>query len=348
MSSPLILGFPEDPDPQHPATFESSFAGGRPMFLESESPLLSSRISCDRCDQSMTFLIQIYAPEESQDYAYHRIVHVFVCNNNSCASPRRVKALRSQSPENAAISQNADNVCSVCGLLGDKACGKCKKARYCGKEHQRYDWNVCGHDKSCGVDVKDTKIDHTMKGLLFPRIDIIEEDEKLVDNQGIAEQVDSSAVVALVPSKPVEHGSLEDLTEEDYENSASDVDAAFLKFQKRIASDPDQILRYARHYDDDVPVPLCVSEKAQENCESSKIPACVICGKRRSFEFQIMPQLLNSFPSDCPLDFGTICIYTCHDNCDLTSQTGYAEEYAITQEFSNHGMGNEFKQGRFG
>lgn len=37
------------------------------------------------------------------------------------------------------------NLCSVCGQLAKSVCSKCKKMRYCGREHQTEHWKSGGH-----------------------------------------------------------------------------------------------------------------------------------------------------------------------------------------------------------
>lgn len=41
-------------------------------------------------------------------------------------------------------------LCRVCGCLGPRACGRCRRAAYCGPEHQALDWRR-GHRRACGL-----------------------------------------------------------------------------------------------------------------------------------------------------------------------------------------------------
>ena len=69
-------------------------------------------------------------------------------------------------------------------------------------------------------------------------------------------------------------------------------------------------------------------------------PPCELCGAKRGFELQVMPQLLhflkvedrNQKPQTA-LDFGTIAIYTCTASCG--QEGGYASEYAWVQPAMN-------------
>ncbi|KAF9363021.1 programmed cell death protein, partial [Mortierella sp. NVP85] len=128
--------------------------------------------------------------------------------------------------------------------------------------------------------------------------------------------------------------------DEVYENTKTDIDAAFLTFQKRIALYPEQILRYARmEYELTNPEPLYVSDIGIPKPED--IPPCPDCGRERTFEFQILPQMLNHLAIDHSstdaLDFGTVLVYSCKDNCHVEGKY-YQHEVALVQHFSEDGM----------
>ncbi|KAF9428883.1 Programmed cell death protein 2 [Podila epigama] len=125
-----------------------------------------------------------------------------------------------------------------------------------------------------------------------------------------------------------------------YENTKTDIDSAFLTFQKRIALYPDQVLRYARmEYELVTPEPLYVSDIDVPKPED--IPPCPDCQGPRTFEFQIMPQLINYLAIDHSavdaLDFGTVLVYSCKENCHVANKH-YQHEIALVQHFSEDGM----------
>jgi pre-rRNA-processing protein TSR4 len=104
-------------------------------------------------------------------------------------------------------------------------------------------------------------------------------------------------------------------------------DKAYNKFMKRVAYARDQVLRYDRNGE-----PLWVS--AEKTLSSSDIPPCSICGGRRVFEFQVMPQLLNelgSISTEGFLDWGVLVVYTCEASCN--GGPAYKEEYVWRQDF---------------
>lgn len=151
-------------------------------------------------------------------------------------------------------SNNAKDIsCAICGLDGGKLCGKCKNTRYCSKEHQIYHWNTGLHKElCCESDLSSKKAQDLQKAdqrkidtCLYPMYEIISEKDQYEEKE-VEEMGDMSN--ALVPS--ISNLSVDDdnekigeWEEEEFEESSADVDKTFLKFQKRIEHDPDQILR---------------------------------------------------------------------------------------------------------
>ncbi|XP_044586777.1 programmed cell death protein 2-like [Cotesia glomerata] len=97
-------------------------------------------------------------------------------------------------------------------------------------------------------------------------------------------------------------GYLQDVEDKQLEEAAKeDDDEAFTEFKERIKRRPAQVLRYQRGGD-----PLLVSK---EN-KPQKIPPCENCNSRRTFEFQIMPQLLNKLncSNENSIDWGVLLV----------------------------------------
>ena len=156
--------------------------------------------------------------------------------------------------------------------------------------------------------------------------------------------------------------------EEEYEKTETDVDDAFLKFQKRVSRAPSQILRYVRvsYSLDTSPSSSSTSDSAQDLkdltmplwcADSNKllpdmIPPCPSCSGPRTFEFQIMPQILNHLGLDHSnpdsIDFGALMVYSCQANCQLVQsgsgeKVGFAKELVWRQMFSMSGMQDKYK-----
>ena len=73
------------------------------------------------------------------------------------------------------------------------------------------------------------------------------------------------------------------------------------------------------------------------------IPHCVLCGGKRRFELQLMPQLLHFLDADAGtsssnkhdkgMDFDTLAVYTCTSCCEPPKEdaTAYAEQFVWLQ-----------------
>ena len=56
--------------------------------------------------------------------------------------------------------------------------------------------------------------------------------------------------------------------------------------------------------------------------ETSDIPVCPHCGEKRTFEAQIMPQLINYLDFEesatrASIDWGVLAIYSCSKSCEV-------------------------------
>ncbi|TPX39893.1 hypothetical protein SeLEV6574_g06934 [Synchytrium endobioticum] len=349
-----------------------SKVGGKPIWLHPHHILNAERASCRICNKPMLLLLQIYTPETAPLHAYHRCIYLFCCRNGACHRSnwrQTFKVYRSQLPQqqkccdvhNQVSGDIVAKTCYVCGLAGTKQCGKCHNISYCSKEHQVFHWTAGRHKLLCDSSLpsekssalskdaiaklqkEDTEI---MKRYLFSEYEMVIEDEPDTAIDGLVDDMKNmdadrnghnGDALAMVP-----------FAQEQYEESDAGVDKAFLKFQKRICVEPDQVLRYCRVSDSPTnpAPPLWVSDF--HTPPSNDIPPCPYCYSERSFEFQVMPQLLNYFKSidhvDInALDWGTIAIYTCPQNCSLRQSSSrldewYAEEIMWRQMFSEHGV----------
>ncbi|KAF9151268.1 Programmed cell death protein 2 [Linnemannia schmuckeri] len=456
----VMLGFAEPVDlEEHGPLLAEDFCskmGGLPIWLNPEHVLDTKDMSCDQCHKPMTFLLQLYSPEDHPAEAFHRVIYVFCCKNGAChkKSPQGCfKVVRSQlgqyNPYYTPVSKDDDDAaeenegwepletskhartCFVCGMYGPKICSRCHKVSYCSAEHQSIHWTKGLHKQLCGTqppptpaslselsisDNNESKVESEeddeekydedgnvikkKKALTqtltkeqqeyankldidfrlvermnrFPELEIISEaevfdqealeeglaDESSGDEQEAEEGWEEKAAAlklkrekkaALLAkknggvSKSLETAessmnALVPVGDEVYENTKTDIDSAFLTFQKRIALYPDQVLRYARmEYELTNPEPLYVSDIGIP--KAGHIPACPDCGQERTFEFQILPQMLNylgiDHSAEDALDFGTVLVYSCKENCHVEGKH-YQPEIAIVQYFSEDGM----------
>ncbi|KAI9010657.1 programmed cell death protein 2 [Hyaloraphidium curvatum] len=369
MSASVHLGFlsPAE-DLQANINDFPSKVGGRPIWLN-PNPMPAENVVCGVCGKPQVLLLQIYTPEDDPPEAYHRVVYVFCCKNGKCHKVEWKKSMsvfRSQLPRDnpyyppprddadedamdtdgtpaAALPDlPAYRTCAVCGLAGTKSCGACRAAHYCGRDHQAVHWSQGRHKQLCGVaqpaEEEKERDARFLRSCLFPEHELISEDEPDTDaGAADAELAQSEDLVKLA----------EDMdgwpAEEEAEDSEVGVDKAFLKFQKRISREPEQVLRYTRvSYDSDAqdPQPLWASEQDRPDPDTD-IGPCPSCGARRTFELQVMPQLLNSLgivhADPDALDWGTLLVYSCEANC--TPREGfYHRETIWRQMFADQGI----------
>lgn len=149
-----------------------SKVGGTPAWLDPINIPYDAQSTCGICDNPLEFLLQVYAPIDEQDDAFHRTVFLFMCSSMACLQQdqryqlkqpvRSVRVFRSQLPrKNSFYSYNPpsgehDNpscegvaLCTWCGAWkGRKACAACKQARYCSRSHQIEHWRD-GHSGFC-------------------------------------------------------------------------------------------------------------------------------------------------------------------------------------------------------
>nr|CAG4646076.1 EOG090X0266 [Macrothrix elegans] len=163
----------------------------------------------------------------------------------------------------------------------------------------------------------------------LPEYEIIIEDEKLeVKSEGTSSEEQLKEFEEILKSKAPTFQN-DDSINQALEQSVSTVqeDKMFLKFKERISSYPDQVLRYGRKEE-----PLWVSDLNKP----TSIPNCEHCGSLRKLEFQIMPQMLNYLNldnvGDEGVDWGTLLIYVCENNCD--DGPAYKKEFLWKQDFS--------------
>uniref|UniRef100_A0A131YHP9 Pre-rRNA-processing protein TSR4 n=1 Tax=Rhipicephalus appendiculatus TaxID=34631 RepID=A0A131YHP9_RHIAP len=337
------LGFTEKRDAWAlKSKYFPSKIGGKPAWLHLSDVPCGKRLACKNCGEPCVFLLQVYAPRDDVDSAFHRTLFVFVCVTPDCANKHDAGSfivLRSQLPKENSFysseppvespdtsgSPSAEDfckICAVCGALGDKTCSKCHSRHYCSKSHQILDWRD-GHKARCNSQCTDGC--ERTSAPLFPEYELVTETEDdacdddedcKTDEERLA---DYRQYLTSHPECSSGGGDLADLNK----MAATCKDKAFWKFKMTIAKAPDQVLRYSLGG-----MPLLVASRGGPQ----SVPCCS-CGSERQFEFQVLPQLLNSItePAVDSLDWGTLLVYTCKASCDGEP---YREEYLWKQNFS--------------
>ncbi|GAB0090234.1 programmed cell death protein 2 [Sergentomyia squamirostris] len=328
------LGFVEESDSYLLTnTYFPSKVGGRPAWLDLENLPDPEELRCASCNEPCIFLCQMYASLDDPD-TFHRSIYVFMCKKPACCQVNRSDnfvVFRSQLPrknrfysfeppqEDEAKAETAHfcPLCIVCGCKGPFQCPKCKSTFYCGPEHQRLDWKS-GHRDKCGMGKASP---------LFPEYEIVLEAEKSSRTQEVSDDEEQENRQLAEYQKLVDAGKVgefKDVPEAELLKFTQEEDETFSNFQKIVAREPEQILRYCRKGQ-----PLLIS--STNIPQPDTIPKCPMCGDERVFEFQIMPQLLNYLREDgLALDWGTLVIYTCVNSCEVDNQ--YVREYIHKQD----------------
>ncbi|KPI41314.1 20S rRNA accumulation protein 4 [Cyphellophora attinorum] len=128
----------------------------------------------------------------------------------------------------------------------------------------------------------------------------------------------------------------------DKDTFESTLDKTFQKFSDRIAQNSEQVLRYefkgqpllySGH--DDVASRFVVPHGKAGAVRG--IPRCQSCGAQRAFELQLVPGLIFELEKDETMDlddgmeWGTILVGTCTNNCGDTGQISFREEWVGVQ-----------------
>ncbi|XP_034249089.1 programmed cell death protein 2 [Thrips palmi] len=341
--------------------FFPSKVGGRPAWLHLSQLPSSKEMECEKCHEPCIFLCQVYAPIEIRDDCFHRTLFVFMCRNAKCYSSNDNSCflvLRSQlrrqnefypfdPPEDSEnwhpeckIDKWSD-VCAACGNSGSSHCGRCKKVKYCSRNHQVLHWRD-HHKQACTAGDHGNVIGKS--SCLLPEYELIVEPEgddavdgvKSVDSD--CDEDDDNDEAEKARLKEFENLQLEgkagtfaedDTVDADLlQMAAFDEDKIFKSFKTRIAYNPGQVLRYQQNGE-----PLWLSDDHRPS--DADIPPCTHCGSPRVFEFQILPQLLNHLSLDNvdqSIDWGILVVYTCERSC--TEGPAYKREFLWKQDIN--------------
>jgi pre-rRNA-processing protein TSR4 len=260
-------------------------------------------------------------------------------------------------------------LCKLCGFPGNSKCSKCHLVNYCSRDCQTKDWKAV-HKKECATISNNisnstandsnnntilpkvppissfSHLSPDRSDLLYPQYEIVTEGES---SSALPEEHDFSKEKKLIDEYEADQAK-EPNTEEDDEfiggmNSGGlrKVDKMFDKFQARIKSNPQQIIRFDRGGN-----PLWITVANQINTNRSaepnsndQVPSCEHCGGARVFEFQILPQLLYYLELEDEIqgksiDWGTLVVYSCERSCGSgVDAEGYIKEFVHCQHQTN-------------
>ncbi|KAG7236021.1 hypothetical protein INR49_001419 [Caranx melampygus] len=342
-SAEVVLGFLEEADPWRLRSPQfPSKVGGKPAWLSQRGLPSPAELECETCHLPMAFLLQVYGPVSGQDSTFHRTLFLFCCRTPECYKHNDshcMKVFRSQLPRRnefypydpppddeppndaehnqSVLPVSGIKLCWVCGCPGNKACSRCHTVTYCGKHHQTLHWKHA-HKKECSSQEAPVV---TTSPFLFPESELVTEPEE--------EEHEGKRKTQRRLKERRRRGTV--LKGADLEEMAmceTEDNKVFQRFKKKIAPEPHQVVRYSRGGS-----PLWISP--QHIPSDQDIPPCT-CGAKRTFEFQVMPQLLNSLSVDATgasIDWGTLAVYTCSISCKHGDQ--YCPEFIWKQDFSS-------------
>lgn len=128
----------------------------------------------------------------------------------------------------------------------------------------------------------------------------------------------------------------------DKDTFESSLDKTFQKFSDRIAQNPEQVLRYELKGQpllysstDNVATHFVVPHGKAGAVRG--IPRCQTCGAQRAFELQLVPGLIYELEKDDAMDlddgmeWGTIIVGTCQNNCGNAGEISFREEWVGVQ-----------------
>jgi pre-rRNA-processing protein TSR4 len=331
----VYLGFVREEDEEDEGvdwSHEDSKVGGRPVWLPSLPPPPLSSLCCPVCCLPMPLLLQLYAPLDGLERAFHRVVYVFCCPDGRChhedtqrgRQSRCFKVLRAQlaqkdlplhpppplpssSSSSSSFSSSAPSrgLCEVCSNKAEKRCAKCKSVWYCSREHQAADWKA-GHRTQCGQEKGRKEESLRLRALQkecfqFPEYEIETEREKDLKGEESSSESDSD----------------DDDDEEEEEGGegeeGKDMKNAVVPSRSSAKDlEWDEVERYQRDTQDPIwkrfhkiisvapdqilrygsNAPIWMQRDGQMGDDG--VGVCH-CGSRRRFEFQVLPQLLHIF-----------------------------------------------------
>ncbi|TPX76658.1 hypothetical protein CcCBS67573_g02068 [Chytriomyces confervae] len=329
----ITLGFVET-DPSsggslHPDTISDAEdiphkVGGRPLWLRRTQPMDAERVTCTKCSSVMVPLVQLYTPDDSVKEAYLRMVYLYASSN--------------------AFEANSLN------------------PTLSGRMHPNQKLHFFAH---CGTDTRSNTQSNNSNSnaALFNELEIVTEPEPAADADAIAVAAMEKRAEGADMLEPLKEGEevLDVLDDRNATETVVDVDDAFLGFQTRVEREPEQVIRWVRDAGDDD-----VDEEDGEEDEgdavlwasdlekpdfAKDVGCCRYCLKQRTFEFQVMPQLLNHLhidhASDKAFDFGIIVVFTCPDRCQPVEngvEVAYMDEAVFHQNFSVKGLNDRMRQ----
>ncbi|XP_056137226.1 programmed cell death protein 2-like [Lampris incognitus] len=316
---------------------------------------------CSVCRAPLSHVVQVYCPLAAS--AFHRSLHLFACSSalcngrteswkvfrTQCLETEMKAASTPQPPRDTQTKQVTMATTDWCdgaddwGMESDDGGGVLYDKKPAVVNEDAVEPEMEGTTTNSSLDVSTRLQDLSLTGAedtqqvvpIFRPFYI-----SVVDESDLGGEADLEHAQELLREyeerEGVEVSELENVGgggeggEEKYEKTkARHGDAIFSRFMKTISLCPEQILRYCWSGK-----PLFISEPPSNMAKM--VPVCSICGSSRTFEFQLMPALVNLLQSkdsnsEMVLEFGTVLVYTCRRSCWTTGSTSPLEEFVFVQ-----------------
>ena len=352
------------------STWDGGKIGGKPFWLDPVHVPSAQDLSCEACTEPLSFLLQLYCPLDEEPTAFHRMLYLFCCRHGACAERQLPVALRCQLPRANRFYAHGSTepapeplasqakLCAVCGQKGPLVCSACKGESYCSKAHQKLAWKAGGHKTHCsGASGGSAPRPHRY-ACLFPEyeVSVVSESELKEEEE---EAVQAAAVEMPQAANEEERKEMatmrqKDIVARDGVDQTAMKDPLTFKFLMETSLAKKQVLRYDRWPKDGKEAALWV--KTEGKAEALP-PPCERCGEPRSFECQVMPQLLHYLEQDraaeevsrdakkmealkllsaASLDWGVLVVSTCTKSCGSSEppaapSQSYVKEHVFRQ-----------------
>ncbi|GBE60079.1 programmed cell death [Babesia ovata] len=320
--------------------------GGRPAWLEPENLPKEEAFACPKCAGVMTFVLQLYAPDDDEPSgdAFHRTIYLFACQ--PCGTHWR--AFRSQLPRKNAhyafhpepygtLFPQPDTVvakrcCPACGVPSDGELGPDEQIAF---KFKVQDVTAVASWRALHPRCKIAIIQQTLEATLPESLLRICEGEIKESENYLAHEKELYRKYQEMKAQRAD-GEEEELDEseekaiEAIQKERIVEDRNFERFCKRTT--PDDVVFYCRDGK-----PMWTSDRTPKlRCAATKdvaasdevVPVCGRCGGPRSFEFQVLPQMLVHLGA-VRLDFASVAVYTCAASCQLRGK--YQEEFVYVE-----------------
>jgi hypothetical protein len=319
----INLGFAEKPDSKdfNLDKFPSKI-GGKPVML---FPIDNKYFICDNCGGKTTFLMQLYSIIDDLPHCYHRTLYVFFCINCFKNFPA-FKCIRLQLPEkseyyNGDKPKDIKQLQSFIPELNSKIILEPEYKIGIEEESE----NALNLYTKLVDRVYDTFNNKTNNQKDKDLIDELEYDPQLSksDNEFIKKLMKNYKEID--ESQLNDEEKIYDQAEDEFLNKVFDKngfkidnDIVFRFFYNIIKENPDQIVRYSR--DKIKPLWYCTN-----NIMKNTSIKCKNCKREKLFEFQIMPEVFMLYDALLNHDIGTICVFTCDCNVQISEEHVYIQ-----------------------